>query len=96
MNCEKLTQQDHLQGFITEQNFDQAEEAFPGIATFYEHCRRKPSTFLDLVWQFGKNLADRNDVLRAGMPLGAGRRDAGAVSPSGCAAGARANASRQK
>jgi len=70
MNCEKLIQQNHLQGFITEENLDQAEEAFPGIATFYEHCRRKPSTFLDLVWQFGKNLADHDDVLKAGIPLG--------------------------
>jgi hypothetical protein len=44
--------QDGLQGFITERHFAQAEDAFPGIVTFYELCRTRPTTFLDLVWQF--------------------------------------------
>ena len=47
----------HLLGFITELDFDQAEEEFPGIGSFYEHCRRKPNTFLELVWQFEDALA---------------------------------------
>jgi hypothetical protein len=42
----------HLRGFITEHDFAQAEEAFPGIATFYEQSPRKPTTFLELVWTF--------------------------------------------
>jgi hypothetical protein len=67
MNCEQLIQENHILGFITERDFDQAEEAFPGIVTFYEHCGRKPSTFLDLVWQFEKALADRNDVPNANL-----------------------------
>ena len=59
MNGEKRIPEDHLQGFITERDFEKAEEAFPGIATFYEHCWRKPATFLDLVWRFEWALRDR-------------------------------------
>jgi hypothetical protein len=71
MNFETLIQEDYiLHGFITEQNFDQAEEAFPGIALFYEQCRRKPRTFLDLVWQFEDALADRKDILQARLSAG--------------------------
>ena len=54
MSDETFVPEDHLQGFITERDFNKAEEAFPGIATYYEHCRRKPATFLNLVWQFEK------------------------------------------
>ena len=68
MNREMLLQDGHLHGFITEQNFDEAEEAFPGIVTFYEHCRTKPMTFLDLVWQFEKALPDHADMPQAGLP----------------------------
>jgi hypothetical protein len=36
-------------GFITEQNLEQAEEAFPGIRKLFESLPRKPRTFLELV-----------------------------------------------
>jgi len=65
MNSETLIQEDHLLlGFITERNFDEADETFPGIATFYNQCRSKPRTFLDLVWQFEDALADRKNMLQ--------------------------------
>jgi hypothetical protein len=65
MDCDKIFRKNQLRGFITELNFDEAEEAFPGIATFYKHCRRKPSTFLDLVWQFQKARLAHRDEMRA-------------------------------
>jgi hypothetical protein len=39
-------------GFITEQDLEQAEEAFPGIAQFFCSLTRKPRTFLELVCWF--------------------------------------------
>jgi hypothetical protein len=41
-----------MQGFITERDLTQADEAFPGIARFFESLPRKPRTFLDLVSLF--------------------------------------------
>jgi hypothetical protein len=57
MTYDALIEEPHLRGFITELDFDRAEEEFPGITSFYEHCRRKPTTFLDLLWQFEDALA---------------------------------------
>ena len=39
-------------GFITEQNLEQAEEAFPGIRKLFESLPRKPRTFLELLALF--------------------------------------------
>lgn len=39
-------------GFITERDFDTAENEFPGIRSFYEHLAQKPRTFLELVWKY--------------------------------------------
>ena len=39
-------------GVITERDLDQAEEAFPGIADFFESLETKPRTFLELVSRF--------------------------------------------
>jgi hypothetical protein len=39
-------------GFITERDLDQADEAFPGIRSFFDSLSRKPRTFLDLVSLF--------------------------------------------
>jgi hypothetical protein len=67
MSCETLTREEHLlHGFITEENFDEADEAFPGIARFYEQCRTKPTTFLDLVWQFEDAIANRDAIQTSG------------------------------
>ena len=39
-------------GFITERHFAAAECEFPGIQRFYEQLVRKPTTFLELVWEY--------------------------------------------
>jgi hypothetical protein len=65
MTCGRLIREDQLRGFITERNFEEAEDAFPGIVTFYEHCLRKPRTFLELVWQFEEALSGRNGMRRS-------------------------------
>ena len=39
-------------GYITERELEQADEAFPGIARFFESLSRKPRTFLELVALF--------------------------------------------
>ena len=41
-----------MRGYITEANFDECEEAFPGIVDFYRHLAAKPRTFLELVHEF--------------------------------------------
>jgi hypothetical protein len=41
-----------MRGFITERDLTQADEAFPGIARFFESLPDKPRTFLDLVSLF--------------------------------------------
>jgi hypothetical protein len=39
-------------GFITERDLVEAEEAFPGIASFFQSLSHKPRTFLDLLRLF--------------------------------------------
>jgi hypothetical protein len=41
-----------MRGLITERHFQTAEECFPGIKRFYLSLAHKPSTFLELVWQY--------------------------------------------
>jgi len=41
-----------MRGFITERDFDEAEDAFPGIARFYASLPNKPRTFLELTWLY--------------------------------------------
>jgi hypothetical protein len=41
-----------MRGFITEANFDECEDAFPGIVEFYRQLPAKPRTFLELVHAF--------------------------------------------
>jgi hypothetical protein len=41
-----------MRGYITEANFDECEEAFPGIVEFYSRLAVKPGTFLELVHAF--------------------------------------------
>ena len=41
-----------MRGYITEANFDECEEAFPGIVAFYRQLAAKPRTFLELVHAF--------------------------------------------
>lgn len=45
-----------LAGLITEQHLELADEEFPGIAMFFETCRRDgvcPKSFLELLALFG-------------------------------------------
>ena len=41
-----------MRGLITEQDFEEAEVAFPGIARFYADLPLKPRTFLELSWLY--------------------------------------------
>ncbi len=79
MSDETFIPEDHLRGFITERDFDKAEEIFPGIGSFYEHCRRKPATFLNLVWQFEKAFPD---LVTPQGSLRTAERDLSEVAPS--------------
>jgi hypothetical protein len=45
-----------MQGLITEHHFDSAEKWFPGIRRFYLAMSRKPSTFLELVWEYERQI----------------------------------------
>ena len=54
-----------MRGFITEANFDECEEAFPGIVDFYRRLVVKPRTFLELVEAFCHHGESSSDALRA-------------------------------
>jgi len=43
-----------LVGWVTENNFGEAEEVFPGIEVFFHSIpeQERPRTFLELVWRF--------------------------------------------
>jgi hypothetical protein len=41
-----------MQGFITENELDQADQEFPGIARLFTTLAEKPRTFLELVAQY--------------------------------------------
>jgi hypothetical protein len=45
-----------VSGFITERDFDAAEQEFPGIQRLYARLLRKPRTFLELVWKYEASL----------------------------------------
>ena len=45
-----------MQGLITERHFTAAEKWFPGIRRLYDAMTRKPSTFLELVWEYEKQV----------------------------------------
>lgn len=52
-------------GVITERDLEQAEEAFPGIARFFEALTDKPRTVLDLVRLFEHWCEPENSPSRA-------------------------------
>jgi hypothetical protein len=39
-------------GYITETDFQECDEAFPGIARYYRELKDKPKTFLELFWAY--------------------------------------------
>ena len=41
-----------LQGFVTEHDYQDVEEAFPGIWCYYAELADKPCTFLELAWRY--------------------------------------------
>jgi len=43
---------EHLEGFITERDLDEADAIFPGIKQFYRETTTRPHTFLDLLRLF--------------------------------------------
>ena len=61
-----------LRGFITEADFAECEQAFPGILRFYRELQEKPCTFLELMWRFtGGNCGCRRDEQVAAPPASA-------------------------
>jgi len=48
-----------MRGYITEGDFAECEEAFPGIVAFYARLEPKPRTFLELVHAFVRAVDDR-------------------------------------
>jgi hypothetical protein len=53
-----------MQGLITERHFDAAEKWFPGIRRFYAALVHKPATFLELVWEYEKELGRLSGKVR--------------------------------
>jgi hypothetical protein len=41
-----------MRGYITEMDFDECDEAFPGIVRYYRELKDKPKTFLELFWAY--------------------------------------------
>ncbi len=41
-----------MRGYITEMDFEECDEAFPGIVGFYRELKDKPKTFLELFWAY--------------------------------------------
>jgi hypothetical protein len=41
-----------MRGLITELDFMEVEEQFPGIVRYYRELQDKPTTFLELLWGF--------------------------------------------
>lgn len=64
-----------MQGLITELHFASAEKWFPGIRRFYEALSRKPLTFLELVWEYEREIGR--------CALGAADRSCGGVGRPG-------------
>lgn len=58
-----------MQGLITELHFASAEKWFPGIRRFYEALSRKPLTFLELVWEYERQIG-RCSVMAADRSYG--------------------------
>jgi hypothetical protein len=53
-----------MRGYITEANFEECEEEFPGIVDFYRNLAVKPRTFLELMHAY----LDRESRLCARSP----------------------------
>jgi hypothetical protein len=41
-----------MRGYITETDFQECDEAFPGIVRYYRELKDKPKTFLELFWRY--------------------------------------------
>ena len=41
-----------MRGFITDVDFEECDETFPGILRYYRDLDEKPTTFLELLWGF--------------------------------------------
>ena len=46
-----------MQGFINETHMDAAEAMFPGIRRLYAELCDKPTTFLELLWEYQARVA---------------------------------------
>jgi hypothetical protein len=41
-----------MRGYITEIDFEECDEEFPGIVHYYRELKDKPRTFLELLWAY--------------------------------------------
>ena len=64
-----------MTGLITERHFDSAEKWFPGIRRLYLAMVRKPTTFLELVWEYEKQMGR--------FSIGAGERPCSGIGRPG-------------
>jgi hypothetical protein len=60
-----------MQGFINETHMEAAEAMFPGIRALYQGLRCKPTTFLELLWEYVERLERSH---RSSSPKRASRR----------------------
>jgi hypothetical protein len=60
-----------VRGFITESQFEQAEEEFPGICALYRACEVKPKTFLELVVRYLRAMAAPKSTPKSTRPKAA-------------------------
>jgi hypothetical protein len=61
-----------MQGLITELHFESAEKWFPGIRRVYHSMSHKPMTFLELVWEYERQMGrlDLDALDRSCGPIG--------------------------
>ena len=64
-----------MRGFINETHMDAAEAMFPGIRRFYDELGAKPTTFLELLWEYQHRLG-RYEGRSPRTPLRRDRRQA--------------------
>ena len=44
-----------MRGYITETDFQECDETFPGIVRYYRELKEKPKTFLELLWSYTRH-----------------------------------------
>jgi hypothetical protein len=63
-----------MRGYVTELDFALCEQVFPGIINYYRKLEVKPSTFLELVWEFTHRLQEPDDPIPVASLAASGAR----------------------